>query len=341
MDDAFPARPIEKPHRLVIGSPGLGTGGTPNLLERAAELAPLRPIENGAAAGLAHTLSGGLYSGHGYLGKRLSRSGAAPEVEPKNIGYQACKVKQETALTWFSAAFNLRRPRAKDGRLEQLSNFVLALPMLVFAMVAHEYAHALTALRQGDDTAYMLGRVTLNPLPHIDPWMSIAMPALIWFATNGAYTFGGAKPVPINPRKFRNYVKGDLLVSVAGVATNLMLSLVCAILFILLGMVAGLLPQAVQVFHTAQQMMVYGIWLNLILCFFNLIPVPPLDGSHLLYHVLPPRAGTWYRGLNRYGYLPIFVLIFLFRPVMLILLAPATFGMAYLMRVISPYSVGL
>jgi Zn-dependent protease len=244
-------------------------------------------------------------------------------------------------LTWFSAAFNVRRPRAKDGRLEQLSNFVLALPMLVFAMVAHEYAHAVVALRQGDDTAYMLGRVTLNPLPHIDPWMSIAMPALIWFATNGAYTFGGAKPVPVNPRKFRNYVKGDLLVSAAGVTTNLLLSLVCAGIFIVLGMAAGLVPQAVPVFHTAQQMMVYGIWLNLILCFFNLIPVPPLDGSHLLYHALPPRAGAWYRGLNRFGYLPIFVLIFLFRPVMLILLAPATIGMTYLMRVISPYSVGL
>jgi Zn-dependent protease len=231
--------------------------------------------------------------------------------------------------------------RAKDGRLEQLSNFVLALPMLVFAMVAHEYAHAVTALRQGDDTAYMLGRVTLNPLPHIDPWMSVAMPALIWFATNGAYTFGGAKPVPVNPRKFRNYVKGDLLVSVAGVATNFMLSLFCAGIFIVLGMAAGLLPQVVPVFHTAQQMMVYGIWLNLILCFFNLIPVPPLDGSHLLYHALPPRAGAWYRGLNRFGYLPIFALIFLFRPVMLVLLAPVSIGMTYLMRIISPYSVGL
>jgi Zn-dependent protease len=212
--------------------------------------------------------------------------------------------------------------------------------MLVFAMVAHEYAHAAVALRQGDDTAYMLGRVTLNPLPHIDPVMSIVMPALIWFASNGAYTFGGAKPVPVNPRKFRNYVKGDLLVSVAGVATNFVLAFMCAGLFIILGMVASLVPQAASVLHTAQQMMVYGIWLNLILCFFNLIPVPPLDGSHLLYHALPPRAGAWYRGLNRFGYLPIFVLIFLFRPVMLILLAPATISMTYLMRVISPYSVG-
>ena len=341
MNDAFTAGPVEQLHRFVIRSLGLRPGGTAHLLERGTELAPMRPVENGAGAALAHTLGGGFDSGHGYLGEQLSRSGATPEAEPENIGYQTCKVKQETALTWFSAAFNLRRPRAKDRRLDQLSNFVLALPMLVFAMVAHEYAHAAVALRQGDDTAYMLGRVTLNPLPHIDPVMSIIMPALIWFATNGAYTFGGAKPVPVNPRKYRNYVKGDLLVSAAGVATNLVLSLVCAVVFIILGLAAGLLPPAVPVFHTAQQMMIYGIWLNLILCFFNLIPVPPLDGSHLLYHALPPRAGAWYRGLNRFGYLPIFVLIFVFRPVMRILLAPALFGMTYIMRAISPYSVGV
>jgi Zn-dependent protease len=243
-------------------------------------------------------------------------------------------------LTWFSAAFNLRRPRAKDHSLDQLSNFVLALPMLVFAMVAHEYAHAAVALREGDDTAYMLGRVTLNPLPHIDPVMTILMPALLWFASNGAYTFGGAKPVPVNPRKFRNYVRGDLLVSAAGVATNLLLALMCAGVFIILGLVAGGLPGGLPLFHTAQQMMVYGIWINLLLCFFNLIPIPPLDGSHLLYHALPPRAGAWYRGLNRFGYLPIFALIFFGRGLLPILLAPAYMGMNYLMRVVSPYSVG-
>ena len=88
--------------------------------------------------------------------------------------------------------------------------------MLVFAMTAHEYAHAVTALRQGDDTAYLPGRVTLNPIPHIDPWMSLVLPALLWFGSNGRFTFGGAKPVPVNPRKYRDYVRGDILVSAAG-----------------------------------------------------------------------------------------------------------------------------
>jgi Zn-dependent protease len=146
--------------------------------------------------------------------------------------------------------------------------------------------------------------------------------------------------VPVNSRKFRNYVKGDLLVSVAGVATNFVLSLVCSVAFIALGLLSEVIPGAAPLLETAQKMMLYGIWLNLILCFFNLIPVPPLDGSHLLYHALPPRIGDWYRGLHRFGYLPIFALIFLFRPVMMVLLAPATFGMTFLMQMISPYRVG-
>ncbi len=212
--------------------------------------------------------------------------------------------------------------------------------MLVFAMCAHEYAHAAVALRQGDDTAYRLGRVTLNPLPHIDPWMSILMPALIWFGSHGQYAFGGAKPVPVDSSRFKHYVKGDLLVSVAGVATNLMIALACSVLFVLLGLLASLVPLAIPVLDTAQRMMVYGIWLNLILCFFNLIPIPPLDGSHLLYHALPPRAGTWYRGLQRLGYLPLFILLFLFPPVVSILLTPAYAIRNALLLVILPFHVG-
>jgi Zn-dependent protease len=217
---------------------------------------------------------------------------------------------------------------------------VLAFPMLVFAMCAHEYAHAVTALQQGDDTAYRLGRVTLNPLPHIDPWMSVLMPVMIWFLSNGSYTFGGAKPVPVNSSRFKNYVRGDLIVSAAGVITNLLLALVCSVIFVLLGLIAASLPSAGTVLDTAQRMMVYGIWLNLVLCFFNLIPMPPLDGSHLLYHALPPKAGNWYRGLQRFGYLPLFVLLFLFPPVVSLLLTPAFVIRNALLRVILPFHVG-
>ncbi len=212
--------------------------------------------------------------------------------------------------------------------------------MLVFAMVAHEYAHAVTALHQGDDTAYTLGRVTLNPVPHIDPWMSLLLPALLWFGSGGRFTFGGAKPVPVNSRKFRNYRRGDILVSAAGVTTNLFLSVVFAVLFVLIGMLARSMPGAAGALDTVQRMMVYGIWLNLVLCFFNLIPIPPLDGSHLLYHALPPKAGAWYRDLGRFGYLPLFALMFLFRPAINFLLTPAREGMLFLLRLILPFSVG-
>jgi Zn-dependent protease len=212
--------------------------------------------------------------------------------------------------------------------------------MLVFAMVAHEYAHAAVALQQGDDTAYTLGRVTLNPIPHIDPVMSLLLPAALWFASNGQYTFGGAKPVPVNSRKFRNYRRGDILVSAAGVTTNFFLAFVWALVFILLGLVAQVLPATGPTLATAQRMMVHGIWINLLLCFFNLIPVPPLDGSHLLYHALPARAGSWYRGLQRFGYLPLFLMLFVFRGTMGVLLTPVVVMMRLLGSWIAPYQIG-
>lgn len=212
--------------------------------------------------------------------------------------------------------------------------------MLVFAMVAHEYAHAAVALQQGDDTAYTLGRVTLNPLPHIDPVMSLLLPAVLWFASNGQYTFGGAKPVPVNSRKFRNYRRGDILVSAAGVTTNFFLAFVWALVFVLLGLVARSLPATGPTLETAQRMMVHGIWINLLLCFFNLIPVPPLDGSHLFYHALPARAGSWYRGLQRFGYLPLFLMLFVFRGAMGVLLTPVIVMMRLLGGWIAPYQIG-
>jgi Zn-dependent protease len=211
--------------------------------------------------------------------------------------------------------------------------------MLVFAMTAHEYAHAAVALHEGDDTAYALGRVTLNPIPHIDPWMSIVLPALLFFGSGGAFTFGGAKPVPINSRKFHNFRRGDILVSSAGVITNFLLALMFSALYVLVGLIARGMPDAGQVLQTAQRMMDYGVRLNLILCFFNLIPIPPLDGSHLLYHALPAKAGTWYRGLSRFGYLPLFILLFLFRPLVAILLTPVSLMLGLLGRVYLPYQV--
>ena len=210
----------------------------------------------------------------------------------------------------------------------------------MFSLVAHEYAHGVAALRQGDDTAYMLGRLTLNPLPHIDPVMSVLMPALLLFVSGGRFAFGGAKPVPVNPRKYRNYKRGDIIVSAAGVVTNLGLSLACALLFVLLGFVATLFPDLVPVMDTAQRMMMWGVWLNLILCCFNLIPIPPLDGSHLFYHLLPPALGSRYRSIQRFGMIPLLAIMLLAPSVFNWLLGPAYYGMGLLQHLIVPYAVG-
>lgn len=195
--------------------------------------------------------------------------------------------------------------------------------MLLFSMVAHEYAHAEAAYRQGDDTAYMLGRLTMNPLKHIDPFMTVLLPILLWVTSGGRWTFGAAKPVPVNPRKYRNYVSGDIIVSLAGIATNLVLFVVFTGVFALLGLLAQALPQMTATFGILQSMARFGMLINLILAFFNLIPIPPLDGSHVLYHLLPPAAGLRYRQFARFGFLPIMALTFFLPGVVQVLLWPA------------------
>jgi len=190
-----------------------------------------------------------------------------------------------------------------------VTDLVLALPILLFSVVAHEYAHAWTAYRQGDDTAHALGRLTLNPLPHIDPMMSVLFPIGLYLMTSAAghpFTFGAAKPVPVDPRKFRDYRRGDLIVSSAGIVTNLFLAAASAVLFAAVGLLGGAAPALEGGLGTLQRMLVFGVTLNFTLAIFNLVPIPPLDGSHLLYHLLPPAWGARYRRLGRFGFVVIF-----------------------------------
>ena len=193
--------------------------------------------------------------------------------------------------------------------------------MLLFSVVAHEYAHAEAAFRQGDDTAYLLGRLTLNPLKHIDPVMSVIVPFMLWRL--GAPVFGAARPVPVNPLKYRNFRRGDIIVSLAGIATNLGLFVLSAAVFAVAGLAALALPVLSPSFEILQRMLYYGMYLNLILAFFNLIPIPPLDGSHVFYHLLPPGAGLKYRQLQALGFLPVLVVAWIFPGVLHVLLWPA------------------
>ena len=189
-------------------------------------------------------------------------------------------------------------------------------------MVAHEYAHAEAAYRQGDDTAYMLGRLTLNPLKHIDPIMTLLVPVVLWLS-NAGFIFGAAKPVPVNPRKYRKFVRGDVIVSLAGIVVNLGLFVVFTGLFGAVGLIGQRVPSLTGSLGILQEMTYQGMRLNLVLAFFNLIPIPPLDGSHVFYHLLPPGWGLKYRQFSTLGMLPLFLILWLAPGVINVFLWPA------------------
>jgi len=190
-----------------------------------------------------------------------------------------------------------------------LEGFLLGLPVLLFSMIAHEYAHGYAALKQGDPTAYQLGRLTWNPIKHIDPFFTILMPVLTYYWSKGTMIFGGAKPVPVVPRNYRDFKRGDIIVSLAGVAANAVIAVICVVLAI----GVGALGQGVQATATplwyVQEMLRFGIFLNLLLIMFNLLPVPPLDGSHVVKYLLPPAWAMHYQRVGAYGLLILIVLL--------------------------------
>jgi Zn-dependent protease len=170
------------------------------------------------------------------------------------------------------------------------------------------------ALRCGDATAKEMGRITLNPIPHIDLIGSIIVPLFSLFAT-GRIFIAWAKPVPVNPLNFRHHRRDDILVSVVGPLSNLVVALFCAICAIVF--VNGsayfsnhLSPAAMDGLNFFVKMFYGGVYLNIILAVFNLIPVPPLDGSHVVASLLPDRVGDQYRQIGFFG---IFLVILLMR----------------------------
>ena len=162
---------------------------------------------------------------------------------------------------------------------------IFSIPALLVALTVHEYAHARAALAFGDYTAKAAGRVTLNPLPHLDPFGLL----MLWLAG-----FGWAKPVPINPYNFRNGRMGVILVSLAGVAANFAVALAAALLINYL--VVAHITQY-ELMRVLQQM----IRLNLALAVFNLIPLPPLDGAQVISSLLPPKYAYNYEKIAPYG----------------------------------------
>ncbi len=215
--------------------------------------------------------------------------------------------------------------------------FILIAPVLLFSVVAHEYAHGYAALKNGDMTAYQLGRLTWNPIKHIDPFMTILLPAMLAFA--GAPIFGGAKPVPVNPRNFRNFKQGDIIVSLAGVVTNMILAILCVPAIMLVSVIGNMSETLAGPVSIFQLMLMFGIQLNIILAAFNLIPLPPLDGSHVMKYLLPPAWSLSYQRLGRYGLILLFVLISVGRPLLMIWFAPAFAVIRTLQQTVAPFLI--
>ncbi|MEI6074203.1 MAG: site-2 protease family protein [Verrucomicrobiota bacterium] len=195
--------------------------------------------------------------------------------------------------------------------------------MLIALLTFHEFGHAWTAWKCGDDTARLQGRVSLNPIMHIDPIGTVILPLLMIFMPGaGRFLIGWAKPVPVNSYNFNRPNRDDILVTMAGPGMNLLLAV---------ALVA--LARAGIIFHVAaiQELCVQAAYLSLILCFFNLIPVPPLDGSHVL-RVATGMSHETYANFARFGFIIIIVLLQL--PPVQWVLGTVTFGtLNLLMRI--------
>lgn len=181
---------------------------------------------------------------------------------------------------------------------EAIQRAIILAPGLLIALVCHEVAHGYVAYLLGDPTAKSMGRLNLNPLKHLDPLGTVAF----FF-----FHFGWAKPVPINPRYFKNPRKGMLLTAIAGPGSNI---IIAALFAIVLHAVSGIQlregTMAAQVIVPLYLICQAGVFVNLILCMFNLLPIPPLDGSNVLAYFLPPQLAYKYLNMGRYG---IFILV--------------------------------
>src|ERR1700679_4004755 len=205
---------------------------------------------------------------------------------------------------------------------QELILILFQVIVLVLAFSVHESAHAYVAMRLGDPTAYMLGRVTLNPLKHLDPLGSVFMPliALVYHWP----LIGWAKPCPITPRNFRNPRRDDILVSLAGPASNLAMASLALILLVILkhaggvqsigaamamaDHIPGVDPGGLRLFPVAM-LLYFGVTINLLLFVFNLIPIPPLDGSHVLRQFLPYKVEQVYNRIGMFGLMILFFFV--------------------------------
>ena len=180
------------------------------------------------------------------------------------------------------------------------------LILLFGSIILHEVAHGYAALRLGDTTARDAGRLSLNPLRHVDTFGTIVLPAILLISSGGAFSFGYAKPVPINPWRFRDRQTGMLITGLAGPLTNIVIGVVAALIF----RFAYAAPST-ELGYIAFSSLAYLAQINLILAFFNLIPIPPLDGSRVVQRFLSSNLRDAYHRLEPYGFVIIMAVSFL------------------------------